>query len=149
MLVGCAVCCLAPTACHQVGAVQVEPPTGHASTTGCSSFLRALPTTLMGQVSRPVSPEDAMAAAWGDPPIVLRCGVWPPASLKPTSRCDVVDGVGWFSRQDQDHDWIFITVGRTTNVELRVPSDYTPAADALIDVAGAVKDVLPVSQPCV
>ena len=90
-----------------------------------------------------------MAVAWGDPAIVLRCGVLQPASLKPTSRCDVVNGVGWFSRQDQDHDWIFTTIGRTTNVELLVPSDYTPAADALIDVADAIKDNLAVSEPCV
>jgi hypothetical protein len=111
-------------------------------------LLQALPATVMGQGSRPVSPDDALAAAWGDPAIVLRCGVPPPASLKPTSRCDVVDGVGWFSRQEQDQDWIFTTIGRTTSVELRVPTDYTPAADALIDVAGAVKDELPVSKPC-
>jgi hypothetical protein len=142
-------CCLASAGCHHVGAVRVDPPRGHASSTGCSALLQALPTTLMGQVSRPVSPDDSMAAAWGDPAIVLRCGVPPPPSLKPTSRCDVVDGVGWFSRQDEVHDWIFTTIGRTTNVELRVPSDYTPAADALVDVAGAVKDELPVSQPCV
>jgi hypothetical protein len=103
----------------------------------------------MGEGHRTVVPDDAPAAAWGNPAIVLRCGVRAPTSLKPTSRCDVVNGVGWFSRQDADLEWVFTTIGRISNVELRVPADYTPAADALVDVAAAIKNNLKVEQPCV
>jgi hypothetical protein len=103
----------------------------------------------MGQGHRTVSPAGALAAAWGNPAIVLRCGVPTPASLKPTSRCDVVNGVGWFSREDADHSWVFTTIGRESNVEIQVPADYTPAADALVDVAAAIKGSLKVEQPCV
>ena len=103
----------------------------------------------MDQDSRTVSPDDALAAAWGDPAIVLRCGVHPPRSLKPTSRCDVINGVGWFSRRDPDNGWIFTTIGRASTVELRVPADYTPAADALVDLADAVKNNVPLIRPCV
>ena len=34
-----------------------------------------------------------MAAAWGDPAVVLRCGVPKPDALKRTSACFEVDGV--------------------------------------------------------
>jgi hypothetical protein len=129
--------------------VRVETPGGHAGTTGCTELLKALPATVMGHGHRAVSPDDALAAAWGNPAIVLRCGVHAPASLEPTSRCDVVNGVGWFSRQDAHHEWVFTTIGRISNVELRVPAEYSPAADALVDVSAAIKENLAVEQPCV
>jgi hypothetical protein len=111
--------------------------------------LKTLPASVMGQESRPVSPDDALAAAWGNPAIVISCGVQPPRSLKPTSRCDVVNGVGWFSRHKPEYGWIFTTIGRVSTVELRVPSDYTPAANALVDVAAAIRESVPVRHPCV
>jgi hypothetical protein len=129
--------------------VQVETASGQAGTTGCAELLKALPATVMGQGHRTVSPVSALAAAWGNPAIVLRCGVPTPAMLQPTSRCDVVNGVGWFSREDADHNWVFTTIGRTSKVELRVPGNYSPAADALIDVAAAIKDNIEVKRPCV
>jgi Protein of unknown function (DUF3515) len=72
-----------------------------------------------------------------------------PASLEPTSRCDVVNGVGWFSRQDPDRGWVFTTIGRISNVELQVPPDYTPAANVLVELAAAIKNSLPVTHRCV
>jgi hypothetical protein len=103
----------------------------------------------MDQDSRTVSPDNALAAAWGDPAIVLRCGINPPRSLKPTSRCDVINGVGWFSRREPDHGWNFTTIGRASTVEVRVPADYTPAANALVELAAAIRNNDPLTRPCV
>jgi hypothetical protein len=135
--------------CGAAGPVQVHVPGGHPSTNGCSGLLKALPANVMDQDSRTVSPDNVLAAAWGDPAIVLQCGVNAPRSLKPTSRCDVINGVGWFSRREPDHGWVFTTIGRASTVELRVPADYAPAADALVELAAAIRNNLRLIRPCV
>jgi hypothetical protein len=44
---------------------------------------------------------------------------------------------------------VFTTIGRAAYVELSVPAEYEPAADALVDVAAVVKAAVPQVQPCV
>lgn len=87
-------------------------------------------------------------AAWGDPPIVLRCGVAKPDALEPTSRCAELNDVGWFAQEREDA-YIFTTIGRETYVQVRVPQDYDPQADALIDLAEAVKRNVRQVRDCV
>ena len=94
-----------------------------------------LPQTVAGAK---LKKHDATVAVWGDPRIVLRCGVGKPTALQPTSPCDVVNDVGWFSEQIDD-GWRFTTIGRTGNVEVTVPTNYAPQADALVDLSAAIK----------
>jgi hypothetical protein len=79
---------------------------------------------------------------------VLRCGVPPPSGLTAVSQCTEVDGVGWFAQQ-RAGDIRFTTIGRSVNVELTVPNDYRPQADALVDVAAAIKATTTSVRPCV
>ncbi len=127
-------------------AVSAPSPSG-AAATQCRHLLDALPQTVDGQQQRQISPADAAAAAWGDPPIVLRCGVAKPAALRPTSPCPTINNVGWFPQEQQDA-WVFTTIGRSTYVEVRVPKDYTPEADALVDLAPAIKQATTWPHPC-
>lgn len=117
-----------------------------------------MPERVAGQPSRSVQPSDALGAAWGDPAIVLRCGVPKPPALTASSSCFLADGVGWFATQDGHPDdglqpvtgeLVFTTVGRTPYVELSVPPDYQPASDALVDLAPAVKATTSQQRPCV
>jgi hypothetical protein len=128
------------------GDVDVTGPT--SGPPECRTLLAAVPDTVDGQEQRPVEPGNALAAAWGDPPIVLRCGVAEPAALRPSSACAEVNGVGWFTRRGDD-SFTFTTIGRTTPVQVQVPYDYEPAADALVDVAAAVRRTVPEILPCV
>lgn len=89
---------------------------------------------------------DTTVATWGDPRIVLRCGVDKPSALEPTSRCDVINDVGWFAEQIEE-GWRFTTIGRAGNIEVSVPAMYAPEADALVDLSTAVKK-MPVVRPC-
>lgn len=79
-------------------------PAPAASSADCARLLAALPHTLDGAESgrdsqgalerrqlRVPAPEGA--AGWGDPPVVLRCGLDRPADLTATSRLLVVSGV--------------------------------------------------------
>ena len=128
------------------GAVDVTAPTDGPPE--CRALLAAVPARVDGQEQRPVDPENALAAAWGDPAIVLRCGVAEPEALSPSSVCAEVNGIGWFPRRGQD-SFTFTTIGRTTSVQVEVPYDYEPAADALVDVAAAVRRTVPEILPCV
>lgn len=108
-------------------------------------MLGDLPKTVGGQQRRLVV--DSVAGAWGDPSIVLRCGVPKPDALTSTSRCDEVDGVGWFAEKQSD-GYLFTTIGRRHNASLEVPADYAPASEALADIADTVARHLPVVTPC-
>lgn len=112
----------------------------------CQSLVDAAPDTVLDEASTPV--DSPRAAAWGTPRITLRCGVTPPESLLPTSRCDDVDGVGWFT-EDEDGTTVFTTIGRSPNVSMEVPQDYEPAGAALIDVRDLVMEMTEDVDPCV
>jgi hypothetical protein len=45
-------------------------------------------------------------------------------------------------------DLEFTTVGRSAYVEMVVPDAYQPAADALVDVAAAIKGATRATRPC-
>ena len=94
-----------------------------------------LPQTVAGAT---LNDHDTTVATLGDPHIVLRCGVDKPAGLQPTSPCDVVNDVGWFSEQIND-GWRFTTIGRAGNIEVTVPTSYAPQADALVDLSATIK----------
>jgi hypothetical protein len=126
-------------------AVEVDGPTHGPD--ACTGLLAALPATVDGQQQREVEPAGALAAAWGDPAIVLRCGVPEPPALTSSSPCAQVNGVGWFAQQRED-GYRFTTIGRAANVSVDVPYEYEPAADALVDLASAVRRV-PEREPCV
>ena len=79
-----------------------------------------------------------VAAAWGDPAIILRCGVEKPEALTPSSRCFEVSDVGWLAETTAD-GYLFTTIGRAFHVSVEVPKTYDPAADALADLAPTVK----------
>jgi hypothetical protein len=137
--------CLLLGAC-QGSTVDVDAyPTTKGSSVDCKGLLSDLPPSVAAQPRRMV--EDQLAGAWGDPPIVLRCGVEKPASLKPTSQCHEVNGVGWLAERESD-GWLFTTIGRKLYVSLEVPSDYEPAADALADVADLVGRHVPLTRAC-
>ena len=141
------------------GAVDVRTPVaGPVATKQCQRLIAVLPQRVAGQAVRDVHPADALAMAWGDPPVVLRCGVAKPAALRPDSACFVVNGVGWFARQNGrpvsgtepvTAEIVFTTVGRSPYVEVAVPPDYQPAANALVDVAEAVSSATTERRPCV
>lgn len=112
----------------------------------CAAVMAALPDTVLDQTRRTVEPGQ-LSAAWGDPTITLKCGVDKPAALGAESECFEVNQVGWFAEEGQG-GYLFTTIGRPVFIQVGVPTEYAPEANALVDVAEAVKKV-PVDQPCV
>ncbi|MGH3473228.1 MAG: DUF3515 domain-containing protein [Nocardioidaceae bacterium] len=137
------------TACGGRGEVQVTPtePAGVARQQ-CTRLVAHAPSSVDGQQRRSITPHDALAGAWGDPPIVLRCGVQRPAALRPTSQCFAINGVGWLVTQDGKEvdparpvtgTLVFTTIGRAAYVQVTVPDNYQPATDVLVDLTNVIK----------
>jgi hypothetical protein len=121
-------------------------PTAKGTKVDCVALIADVPQKVASQKNRDVSHE--VAAAWGDPAVILRCGVEKPVALKPSSPCYDVRDVGWLVETTAD-GYLFTTIGRTFYVSVEVPKAYDPAADALADLAEAVKKHDPEKRACV
>jgi hypothetical protein len=119
------------------GPVTVEtPPAGATADADCATVLGKLPTQLGDRQARPVSDAPQRVVAWGDPPVVLRCGVAAPAVAQ-DAQLVTVDGVTWTSLERADVV-VWTTTGRPVAVELRVPSGDQAQA-LLVSVAPALR----------
>jgi hypothetical protein len=121
-------------------------PTAPHTSKNCDALYADLPNKVADESRRDV--KSTIAAAWGDPEIILRCGVEKPDTLTRASRCDTVDNVGWLSENIAD-GYQFTTIGRQYFISVEVPKEYNPPADALVDLAKSVKKHDPNVQPCV
>ena len=117
----------------------------------CTKLVDSLPDHVSDQEQRETK-GNPLAAAWGDPPIVLRCGVGRPSGYDQFSACQVVDGLGWFVPEktiaDHDADVVMTTVGREPAVEVKVPATYRPPDAVMVDLGTAVKAHTRLVKPC-
>ena len=146
LLVGCS---------SDLGPVEVDaPPPAPQDRDPCRRLLGSLPELVADQEARSVAPDDALAAAWGDPAIVLTCGVGRPEGFKRISTCTTVNGVDWFIPEEQldvsePVDLTMTTVNREQYVEVRLPAEYWPPATALADLSGPVARSIETTGACV
>jgi len=124
--------------------VPVDPPETSAEQSAiCRDLQTLLPDPLDGRPSRQTGPLSPLTAAWGDPAVVLRCGVARPAALTLTSQLFQADGVSWFAEQVSG-GWRFTATGRKVYVEVTVPGTQDQASAPLVDLAPAVSNAVPV-----
>lgn len=126
------------------GAIDVGPPTDvePASAQVCADLAGNLPDTVADQESRSTEPESPLTAAWGEPAIVLRCGVPRPAALTRTSQLVSVNGVDWFA-EELTEGYVFSTYGRQVYVEVTVPDDYAPEIGPVTELSSSVAEAVP------
>jgi len=108
----------------------------------CRALDAVLPDVLDGHPQRDAVPASPYTFAWGDPAIVLRCGVSVPPDLRPTSQLFTVNGVDWLPVEGE-RAWTFTTTGRVAYVEVVVPKEYDPAVNPLVDLAEPVRRAVP------
>lgn len=80
------------------------------------------PTTIGPYQPRVTAVQSTGVAAWGDPPIVARCGKQPPGPT--TDPCIDINGVDWVATQLDDGGTMFTTFGRFPAIEVLVPESY-------------------------
>jgi len=89
---------------------------------------------MAGEARRLVSPAAALGAAWGDPAIVLRCGV-PAPDLSATAECLEANGVGWYvatDAEDPEADATVTAAGYRPVVTVDIPGDHQPEGVASV-----------------
>ena len=95
-----------------------------ATTAACTSLMAALPDPLGALPRRQLVQGDdpllAGVAAWGEPAVVLRCGVPTPEELTCSSPVQVVDGVAWLPIPGSGGT-TYLAVDRPVRVALTVP----------------------------
>jgi Protein of unknown function (DUF3515) len=152
-VVACASVLLLATGCSSGPPDIARPALPDRQDAACRALVADLPETLAGERSTEVAGATAYGAAWGDPAIVLTCGVGP-MDLSGQPSCVEADGVGWLVPRDQatgDRDATFTADGYRPRVRLQVPKEYLPeqGASALAELAGPVERHLTAAVPCV
>ncbi|HST82895.1 MAG TPA: DUF3515 family protein [Kineosporiaceae bacterium] len=101
----------------------------------CTALLTRLPKQVLDRQRTPL--DVAGAAAWGDPAIVLRCGVPAPG---PSGTCLLINGQEWVFTETKAA-FRFVTHDRDPAVEVTIPTavNRTTAPGALVDLEPAVK----------
>jgi hypothetical protein len=118
------------------GPVTIDAPDlSAADAAACRDFVAQLPDEMAGQDRREVTGDTEYGAAWGDPAIVVTCGVGVPAGFADDSTCVSVNKTGWFV-PDEVFDDMFsgdeTTDVRSTElnyrprIEMFLPGRYRP-----------------------
>jgi Protein of unknown function (DUF3515) len=104
-------------------AIPVSPPPtlSEAAQKACQELVSALPTTLGDRPARPVQSSSPYVAAWGDPAVVLRCGVATPAGYAPDSQVFDISGVRWFPVA-RGSSTVWTVVNKSVRVEVTAPT---------------------------
>lgn len=116
-------------------------PFGASDSPVCRSVADHWPTTVGPHEPRVTAVETRGVAAWGDPPIVARCGKQPPGPT--TEQCLDINGVDWILTE-LDDGAMFTTYGREPAIEVLVPDAYE-TAPMLLPAFGAAAEQVPQS----
>lgn len=110
------------------------PPHAQAETVPCTKVLQQLPVDLGRLKGRVVHthPDTPFVVAWGDPAVVLACGVDRPKALHPGSSEQAFNagdlaGPYFFVSRSGDAD-VWTTVDRAAYISITVPSKYQGSA---------------------
>lgn len=121
-------------------------PAPSAGSADCERLLAALPEKLdggeMGALERRqlAAPVPAGAAGWGEPPVVLRCGLDRPAELTATSRLLDVSGVQFLEISSPGKS-TWAAVDRPVYVVVALPP--TSGSGPLQQIATVIANTLP------
>lgn len=121
-------------------------PAPSANSTDCTRLLAALPEKLDGgdtgalQRRKLATPAPAGAVGWGEPPVVLRCGLDRPAELTATSRLLDVSGVRFLELGGLGTS-TWVAVDRPVYAVVALPA--TSGSGPLQQVAAVIANTLP------
>ena len=86
----------------------------------CTTLMSALPDTLSTLARRTLLDPEPGVAAWGDPAVVLRCGLSDPEELTCSSALTVISTVAWLELEDTSAE-TFIAADRAVRIAITLP----------------------------
>jgi len=124
--------------------VEVPPVTPEADAS-CPALMSTLPLELGGEASRRVQSDSPFAYAWGDPAVVLICGVDRPAGFVVGVSAIQINGVQWYVDTSDPDTTVWTTVDRPVYVQISLPAsvDSAPVTALTPQIAQA----LPYREP--
>ena len=130
----------APTATGPVPAPTASVPIAGPALAACQALLQALPAAIdPGVERRPVEGDPAGFAAWGDPPVLLQCGVAVPDRQEQPA---TVNGVAW-SVRDIGAGFRWTTTELGVNISVDIPDGYANGAELINPLAAPILATLP------
>lgn len=123
------------------------PPHAQDQASACAKVLAKLPVQVDHLSQRVVhtTPETPFVVAWGDPPVVLRCGVDRPTSLHAGSSAQYFSTTGpdgpYFDVSSSGQSQVFTSIDRAAYVSISIPVTYH--AGPLPPLARAIAAALP------
>ena len=121
--------------------LDVDPAQG-SENKFCADLGAILSVSLGGALLRDTNPGSPGTKAWGDPAIVLRCGVATPNTFSAASQLLTVNNVNWYPEELQA-GVRFTSVETSEFVEVSIPSDYDTTAEILTDLSSAISSLAP------
>ncbi|MGY1722509.1 DUF3515 domain-containing protein [Blastococcus sp. SYSU DS0533] len=122
-----------------------SPVLGPEAEQSCTALLGNLPLELAGEPSRRVQSGTPFVYAWGEPPVVLTCGVERPAGWTVGASAIQINGVQWHVDTSDPDATVWTAVDRPVYVEVRLPPgvDSAPVTALTVPLAEA----LPYQEP--
>jgi hypothetical protein len=127
------------------------PSPGATARKLCQNLDKVLPAKVDGERREDPSPASALTAGWGDPAIILRCGVARPPKMvdpkvaegrDPNAVAGGVEGVNWLMEKQDGGGYRFTSASRRAYVEVSVEQGRD-SSSVLIDLAPAIKKAIP------
>jgi hypothetical protein len=126
--------------CTGAGPVEVDaPPVAGEQAAACAALVAGLPEEIDPGVERRDVEGSAQAAAYGDPPVVLRCGVAEPERVTEQVTINRVD----WSVRDSGGGFTWTTIGREPALEVVIPDAYENFGELIVPLTGPVAQHLP------
>jgi hypothetical protein len=117
------------------------PPLGSRAAVVCRALVAKLPERVRDAQRRPVSAGAEQNAAYGDPALVLSCGVAAP-SYPSTDDVWSLNGVCWHATAASGST-VWTTVDREVPVQVTVPGPADGASQWVIGFTGAIASAVP------
>lgn len=118
-----------------------------AETAACKALMPALPAQLAALAHRPIEGGGTSIAAWGDPAVILRCGIETPQELDCSAALVRINSVYWLQLTENGLDsTTYIAADRSVRIAVTLPTGSgTGPITQLSDVVGST---LPGRAPC-
>jgi hypothetical protein len=119
-----------------------------ANSAACRALMAKLPTDLSGSKERAVEGGgNQSVAAWGDPAVILRCGLETPQELNCSSALTQVDDVAWLQLADDGSPaTTYIAADRSVRIAVTLPSGS--GTGQIQEISDVISATLEARQPC-
>jgi hypothetical protein len=118
-----------------------------ADSAACKKLMPALPEQLTNGRSRVVEGGGDGIAAWGDPAVILRCGLETPEDLTCSSGLTQVNGVSWLQLTEAGlGETTYIAADRSVRIAVTIPDGL--GTGPIQQISDTVASTLPVRAPC-